>query len=86
MYTGTEIKTPQDAESYAEELCRNAQKEARRRLDAAESAIDAWYETRTRGNRARAANAWRLYLSAKSNEHYMKGYLQGIRDMVSALT
>ena len=86
MYTGTEIRTPEDAVAYAEELFRNAQRETSARLEVAEAAIDAWFENRTRGNRARAANAWRMYQNAKSNEHYMKGYMQGIRDMMDAIS
>jgi len=86
MYTGTEIQTPQDAVAYAEELYVNARKEMNKRLESAEVAIDKWFETRKKGDRAKACNAWRMYLNAKSNEHYMKGYLQGVRDMMDAIS
>lgn len=53
MYYG-DIKTPEDAVAYAEELYKNAILERSRRLDEALDAVDVWMDTRKGKGRARS--------------------------------
>lgn len=92
MFYG-DIETPEDAISYAEELYRNAWKTESRKWEELQVAVDAFLEGRETADARklrRMKNEVALrnyrYLEAKQNAHYMKGYLQGVRDMLDALS
>lgn len=92
MYYGN-IETPEDAIRYAEDLYRNARHEMYAQWEVLQDAVDAFLEGRDTADaktlarlKRKARNAARAHKNAKASADFHRAYLQGVRDLLDALT
>lgn len=92
MFYGN-IETPDDAIRYAEGLYRDAWKTETAKWNALQDAVDAFLDARDTADaktvarlKRKARNAARAHKNAKASAEFHRAYLQGIRDILDALT
>lgn len=91
MYRG-DIETGLDAIQYAEDLYRDARRDARNAWDVFDDAVDAFLDAKETADaktlaklKRKARLAYHKVRNATEREDYTRAYLNGVRDMVDAL-